>query len=318
MNNAAIGVDIGGTNTKYGIVSTEGVVLFENSISTSDFNQVEELANYIFNSIQESKLKLNKDITINAIGIGAPNANHLSGYIEYAPNLKWKKLVPIVNIFKEVFSTPTFLTNDANVVAIGEMSFGIAKNIKDFIVITLGTGLGSAIVSDGQLIYGHDGFAGELGHTTIFDHNARECSCGKYGCLEAYVSSQGMRRSSFEIMCNSNTHSELRDISFNNITPKIIHQAAKRGDPIAIQTFEMTGDILGKFLANSISYTSPKAIILFGGLTYAKELIMKPTIKSMEQSLLAIYKNKVNLILSTSGANMAIIGAATMSLKAIK
>jgi glucokinase len=260
----------------------------------------------------ESLIKsLKEKVRLVGIGIGAPNANYYKGTIEQPPNLSWE----FVNVVEEVhrfYDIPVAVTNDANAAALGEMLFGAAKGMKDFIVITLGTGLGSGIVSNGSLIYGADGFAGEIGHT-IVDPDGRVCGCGRKGCLETYASASGICRTVFELLCNRTDPSELRSIDFNHLTSKHISDAAGRGDRIALEAFEFTGRILGMKLADSIEHTSPEAIILFGGLAGAGDLIFKPTKRYMEEYLLAIFKNKVKLLPSglTEG-NSAILGASAL------
>ena len=248
------------------------------------------------------------------IGLGAPNGNYYKGTIEQPPNLSWK-YVDVVAMLRRWYSIPVALTNDANAAALGEMLFGAAKGMKDFIVITLGTGLGSGIVANGELIYGHDGFAGEIGHT-IVDPNGRQCGCGRRGCLETYASASGIRRTVEELLKMPAPPSELREISLDQITSKRVFEAAQRGDKLALEAFELTGRYLGMKLADSVAHTSPEAIILFGGLAAAGDFIFSPTKKYMEEFLLNIFKNKVRLLPSSlPKGNAAILGAAALMWK---
>ncbi len=306
-----LGIDIGGTNSVFGFVDRGGECFAEASIPTLSENPAEDLFNRLKVKVDEIYKELNNDYKLIGIGIGAPNANYYKGTVELPPNLKWE-IVNIVEIAEKIFSLPTVITNDANAAAIGEMKFGAAKGMKDFIVITLGTGLGSGIVVNGELVYGADGFAGEIGHT-IYDYSGRECGCGRKGCLETYVSAPGIKRTVFELLANSNEQSELRKVSFEQLTAKMISDAALRGDKIALQAFDFTGKVLGLKLADSIAHTSPEAIILFGGLALAGDLIFNPTKKYMEENLLNIFKNKVKLLPSklTKG-NTAVLGAAAL------
>jgi glucokinase len=309
-----LGVDIGGTNTKFGYVDKSGSLLAEGEMLTEAHRPAEEFferlhtqAENLFNS-KKDQLKLV------GIGLGAPNGNYYKGTIEQPPNLSWK-YVDVVATLRRWYSIPIALTNDANAAALGEMLFGAAKGMKDFIVITLGTGLGSGIVANGELIYGHDGFAGEIGHT-IVDPNGRQCGCGRRGCLETYASASGIRRTVEELLKNPTPPSELREINFEQVTSKRIFEAAQRGDKLALEAFELTGRYLGMKLADSVAHTSPEAIILFGGLAAAGDFIFSPTKKYMEEFLLNIFKNKVRLLPSSlPKGNAAILGAAALMWK---
>jgi glucokinase len=259
--------------------------------------------------------ELKDKYVIRGIGIGAPNGNYYRGTIEYAPNMKWKGIIPLAQYFKLAFGVPCYLTNDANAAAIGEMMFGKAKNIKDFIMITLGTGLGSGIVANGNLIYGHDGFAGELGHV-IVKENGRQCGCGRKGCLETYASVTGIKRTVVRMLEGNHLSSELEGITYNQLSGKMIEQAALNGDKVALDAFKFTGNVLGKALANSVAFSSPKMIVLFGGLAQAGNLIVKPTKAAMEKHLLRIYKSKVPIIISgLKGNEAALLGAAALAWK---
>jgi glucokinase len=309
-----LGVDIGGTNTKFGYVDQNGNLLVEGEMLTEALRPAEEFFDRLHKEAEKLFESKKDQLTLAGIGLGAPNGNYYKGTIEQPPNLSWK-YVDVVAMLRRWYSIPIALTNDANAAALGEMLFGAAKGMKDFIVITLGTGLGSGIVSNGELIYGHDGFAGEIGHT-IVDPDGRQCGCGRRGCLETYASASGIRRTVEELLKKPNPPSELRQIDFEQITSKRIFEAAERGDKLALEAFELTGKYLGLKLADSIAHTSPEAIILFGGLAAAGDFIFVPTKKYMEQYLLGIFKNKVKLLPSSlPKGNAAILGAAALMWK---
>ena len=317
MREVVIGVDIGGTFTKYGIIDRNGNCLIENSIKTNSSNGIEEFLKDATKALKNDLAKFS-DIKLKGIGIGAPNGNYYNGTIEFAPNLKWKGIIPLVKLFKKNFDVPIFLTNDANAAAIGEMIYGDAKELRDFIVITLGTGLGSGIVSNGELIYGHDGFAGEIGHT-IVRHNGRQCGCGRRGCLETYASASGIKRTVYKLLADSLEDSILRSVCFNELSAEMITEAAKNGDKIALEAFEYTGSILGQTLADSVAYTSPKVIFLFGGLAKAGNLILEPTRRHLENNILNIYKGKVKVLISgMEELNAAIMGAGALAWKELE
>ena len=308
MNKLAVGIDIGGTNTVFGFVDADGNCIAKSAVETAAYEDAVAFTEVVANQIKNT-LKTLGDAEIIGIGIGAPNGNYYTGTIEFAPNLKWKGIVPLADYFKKHFDVPVLLTNDANAAAIGEMMYGNAKNMKDFILITLGTGVGSGIVVNGKMVYGHDGFAGEIGHTITYP-GGRECGCGRKGCLEAYCSAKGIRNSYIEIIKHNGS---LLEIPEENITPKYIFERATQGDNAAIKTFEYTGEVLGLTLANSVAYTSPEAIFLFGGISNAGDLILGPLRKSFEENLLNIYKNKISILPSGIKENdAAILGAASM------
>lgn len=312
MKQVAVGIDIGGTNTVYGIVDKEGNCLFKDNLDTNISDDARVFVAAMSEKIKNSVADLEEDVQLMGIGIGAPNGNFYNGTIEFAPNLSWKGIVPLVNYFKEHFAAPVFLTNDANAAAIGEMIYGGARGIKNFIMITLGTGLGSGIVVNGQLVYGHDGFAGEIGHVIVKD-NGRQCGCGRRGCLETYCSAPGIKRTAFEMMLDSNEKSALHEYTFKKLNSKIVAEAATEGDDLALKVFDLTGEILGKALANSVAYTSPEAIFIFGGPAQAGELIFEPTRRYLEKNLLQIYKNKVKVLPSELPiGNAAIVGASAL------
>jgi len=313
MKEVAIGIDIGGTNSALGIIDRDGNCLAESCISTQTHKEIELYLKDLVHDVHRVLDDLNEIVVVKGIGIGAPNGNYYNGTIEYAPNLIWKGVIPLVELMKKHFDFPSIvLTNDANAAAIGEMIYGGAQGMKNFIMITLGTGVGSGIVINGSLVYGHDGFAGEIGHVLV-DTMGRECGCGRRGCLETYASAPGIKRTVFELLADSSTPSQLRSISFDKMNAKSIHNAALKGDKIALDAFDFTGEILGKVLADCVAFSSPEAIFLFGGLANAGDFIFKPTKHYLEENLLKIYKNKVTLLPSKlNGAHAAILGASAL------
>jgi len=305
-----IGIDIGATYTKYGVVDRKGNCFLDSSVNTYGHPDVNSFLDKLFDTIKKALKSSKTEFKIMGIGVGAPNGNYYSGKIEYAPNLHWKGVIPLASLIKNYFDIPVAITNDANAAALGEMMYGEAGNMKDFIVITLGTGLGSGIVVNGNVVYGHDGFAGELGHIVAVD-NGRQCGCGKRGCLETYASATGIKRTVFELLSEFTEKSDLRKIPFDDLTAKMISEAAEKGDKIALEAFEITGRILGRNLANAIAFSSPEAIFLFGGLAGAGDLIFSPTREHMEKNLLKIFQNKVKLLPSgLQDKNAAVLGAA--------
>jgi glucokinase len=310
----AVGIDIGGTNTAFGFVDRSGYIMAEDKLKTNQYDEAEVYVAALYEKIMLTRQRIKDDIEIAGFGIGAPMGNINKGTIEYPANLPWKGITPIAGIFSKHTGLPVVVTNDANAAAVGEMIYGGARDMKDFVVITLGTGLGSGFVVNGELMYGHDGFAGELGHTTIRSGpNARECDCGKKGCLETYVSATGLKRTLFKILADSVLPSELRKLSFEQLDAEMIHEAARRGDVLAKRAFEHTGQMLGVKLADVVAHTSPEAIFLFGGLAQAGELIFEPARESMEENLLYIYRGKVKLLPSElSTRNAAVLGASSL------
>lgn len=305
----SIGIDIGGTNSMMGIVDKMGNILFEAELITNDYELIEDFADACYKLLYPEINKLGFQ-EFRGIGIGAPNGNYYQGTIEFAPNLRWKGVVPLAKIFSQKFNLNTTVTNDANAAAIGEMMHGAAKGMNDFIMVTLGTGVGSGFVANGKMIYGHDGFAGELGHT-IAVRDGRLCGCGRKGCLETYTSATGIVRTANEFLETKTISSSLRNLT--TITSKNIYDAAVKGDFLALEIFEFTGKILGQSLADAIAITSPEAIILFGGLAQAGKFIFEPTRKYMEQNLLKIYQGKVKLLPSElKESDAAILGAASL------
>ncbi|NWF89894.1 MAG: ROK family protein [Ignavibacteriaceae bacterium] len=306
-----LGIDVGGTNTAFGFVDVNGKCIAESTIPTKANNSAVDLFARLKPEVDKLFSSLSNSYTLKGIGVGAPNANYYRGTVENPPNLKWGN-VNIVEILKQYFDVPAAITNDANASAIGEMLFGAARGMKNFIVITLGTGLGSGVVVDGKLVYGSDGFAGEIGHTT-FDPNGRQCGCGKKGCLETYASATGIKRTVLELLALKNDESSLRESCFNELDSKKIYDAALAGDKIAWEAFQFTGKVLGLKLADAIAVTSPEAIILFGGLALAGNLIIEPTKKSMEENLFHVFRNKVKILQSgLPEGNSAVLGASAL------
>ncbi|MDD3356434.1 MAG: ROK family protein, partial [Dysgonamonadaceae bacterium] len=310
----AIGVDVGGTNTVFGIVDKRGQILKNGSIQTGKHEKIGDFLDELTDALNKLIKEVGSRDEIKGIGVGAPNGNFFTGSIEFAPNLRWKGVIPFVQMMEERIGIPVALTNDANAAAIGEMTYGCAKGMKDFIVITLGTGVGSGIVVNGQLVYGHDGFAGELGHVIMRRTNGRLCGCGRSGCLEAYSSATGVARTAREYLdMRPDVNSQLRTIPIESITSKDVFDAAKAGDVLAKEVFEFTGQILGEAFADFVAFSSPEAIILFGGLARAGDLILNPIREHMEENLLDIYKNKIKLLFSQlKESDAAVLGASAL------
>ena len=312
MQQLVAGIDIGGTNTVFGLVDEKGNILLKESVATEHFPIPEDLVAVVCERIKKSVAAFSHKYNFVGVGIGAPNGNYFKGTIEFAPNLKWEGIVPLAKLFSERLNVKAVLTNDANAAAIGEMMFGGAKGMKDFLFITLGTGLGSGIVANGELILGHDSFAGEIGHVILFP-DGRQCGCGRKGCLETYCSATGIKRTYSDLLMR---HPEKNNLSGKVADAKYIYDKAVQGYTDALEAFNYTGDVLGLALANSVAYTSPEAIFLFGGLALAGDFIFKPTIESFERNLLNIYKNKIKIIPSQLKENdAAILGAASLILK---
>ena len=310
----AIGIDIGGTGTKFGIVDRVGNVLFSSEIATRKHTDVNDFIDELHTELTKLIDNVGGIGRIKGIGVGAPNGNYYTGTIEYAPNLPWKGIIPLARMMEDKFKIPVVLTNDANAAAIGEMMYGAAQGMKDFIMITLGTGVGSGIVANGKLVYGHDGFAGELGHTTIIPNGRLHEGTGKRGSLESYASATGVRLTTLEILEKSTEPSSLRSVPPDQIDSKKVYEAAIAGDALAKEIFESTGTILGAALANFVMFSSPEAIILFGGLTKAGDLILKPTRESMEANLIQIFQNKVKILVShLKESDAAILGASALA-----
>ncbi|MFY0600752.1 MAG: ROK family protein [Cyclobacteriaceae bacterium] len=312
MKKIAIGIDIGGTLTKLGLVDDQGEIFEQSNFGTSEHKDFEDYLDKLVAEIDKLKSNISFEHEIVGIGVGAPNANYYRGTIEHAANLPWKGILAFSERLKNRFHLPVFLTNDANAAAIGEMKFGDAKGMSNFMVITLGTGLGSGIVYDNKLILGHDSQAGELGHIVI-DKNGRWTGLKRRGGLEAYVSSTGLKRTVFYLISDSTEESVLRNYSYNDLHGEIITKAAENGDPIAIEAFEMTGRILGEQLANFVTFSHPEAFFLLGGLAKAGKWIFDPARKHMEENLLPVYQGKVKLLPSgMMNKNAAVLGAGAL------
>lgn len=311
MLKLALGIDIGGTNTVFGLIDQDGNDYLIGSIPTNSNQPPDDLFFRLYSEYLELKKYVTTSFELIGVGIGAPNANYYKCTIEYPPNLNWG-YIEVDKLVKKFFDVPIALTNDANAAALGEMYYGVAKGMKDFIVITLGTGLGSGIVVNGNLVYGHDGFAGEIGHT-IVDPIGRLCGCGRKGCLETYASATGIRRTVMELLATTNYPSKLRKVSYEELSAKIVTDAALEGDKLALEAFDYTAKILGMKLADAVAHTSPEAIILFGGLANAGDLILIPTKKYMEENLFHVFKNKVKILKSElNEGKSAVLGAAAL------
>lgn len=309
----AIGIDIGGTNTKYGLVNHRGEILEKGELRTDAYPTIEAFIDALYETLHPIIEAIPDGHEIKGIGIGAPNGNYYKGTIEYAPNLHWKGIIYLTDLITNRFNLPCSLTNDANAAAVGEMMYGAARGMRDFIMITLGTGVGSGIVANGQLIYGHDGFAGELGHTIIRPGGRKHWSTSLDGSLEAYCSATGITLTAKEMLDQSSEPSLLRNIGPEEITSKRVFECAAQGDKIAAEVYRFTGQILGEALANFIMFSSPEAIILFGGVIKAGDLLLTPTKEHMEKNLLPIFQNKVKLIFSElKEADAAILGASAL------
>ncbi len=309
-----IGVDMGGTNTVFGIVDARGNVVGRSAIKTGTHSDVNDYVDEIYAELSKLIESVGGEDKIKGIGVGAPNGNYYTGNIEFAPNLPWKGVIPFAKLMSDKFGIPTAITNDANAAAVGEMTYGIARGMKNFIMITLGTGVGSGIVINGEVVYGHDGFAGELGHTIAVRQNGRICGCGRTGCLEAYASATGVARTAREILESTTMESALRNLPADDITSKDVYEAAVAGDQVALDIFEFTGRILGEKLADFVTFSAPEAIVLFGGMTKAGDFIMKPIVEHMERNLLSIWKGKVKVLFSDlKEADAAVLGASALA-----
>ncbi len=310
-----IGVDLGGTNTVFGIVNARGEVVGENSIKTQQYKTAEEFVEAGVECLKPLLAQIGGAEQVQCMGVGAPNGNYYNGTIEFAPNLSWGHdgIVPLAAMFKERLGIPVALTNDANAAAIGEMIYGVARGMKNFIVITLGTGVGSGIVINGQLVYGCDGFAGELGHVIVRRENGRPCGCGRKGCLETYCSATGVARTARELLATTEQPSLLRELNPEDITSLDVAIAAGKGDKLANEIYEFTGRMLGEACADFAAFSSPEAFIFFGGMTKAGDLIMKPIEKAYDENVLKIFKGKAKFLVSgLMNANAAVLGASAL------
>ncbi len=309
-----LGLDMGGTNSVLGVVDARGHVLGRTSIKTQAYRDINDYVNALYEEAQKIIEPLGGMEMVRGIGAGVPNGNFYTGYIQEAMNLPWQT-VPFAQLVSERFGLPCRITNDANAAAMGEMTYGAAKGMKNFIMITLGTGVGSGIVIDGNVVYGHDGFAGELGHTcAVRGENARPCNCGKIGCLEAYASATGVARTAKEILTSTTKETVLRQLDVDNITSKDVYDAAEQGDEVAKEIFDFTGTILGQQLADFIAFSAPEAIVLFGGLTKSGDWIKRPIEEAMNKNVLPLWKNKVKVLFSDlKEADAAVLGASALA-----
>lgn len=295
MTAFTVGIDIGGTSTKYGLVDRSGHVFEQGNLPMSEYVEFQDFFDDMVRAIRKGFKSLPNDHSLVGIGVGAANGNYYHGTIENAVNLRWKGTLPLAKMFGAEFNVPCLVTNDANAAAVGEMVYGNAKGMKDFVIITLGTGLGSGFVCGGELLNGHHGIAGELGHTSV-NPNGRYCNCGKRGCLETYASATGIKRTVYKLLADHLEPSELRGISFEDLNTKMISEAAHRGDIVAKDAFEYTGRILGLKLSDTVVHTDPEAIFLFGGLAQAGALIFEPTIYHMEKNLMPQFRGRVKVL----------------------
>jgi glucokinase len=309
-----IGIDLGATNTVFGIVDARGSILYNGSIKTGKYLEVNTYISALAEGLEGIIEQAGGKEQIKGIGVGAPNGNYFTGCIDFAANLPWKGRIPLAQLISDsVGGIPVVLTNDANAAAIGEMTYGAARGMKDFIVITLGTGVGSGIVIGGNLVYGHDGFAGELGHTIIRRDNGRICGCGRHGCLETYTSATGVARTAKELLIQRTDDSLLRKLDAEKITSKDVYDAAMQGDRLSVEIFETTGEILGEAFADFIAFSSPEAIVLFGGLTKAGDLIMDPIKRSLDKHILTVFAGKTKLLFSElRESDAAVLGASAL------
>lgn len=310
-----IGLDLGGTNSVFGIVNQRGEILATSAIKTQQYTKVEDFVDAGVKSLRPIIEQVGGIATIKAMGIGAPNANFYKGTIQFAPNLVWAhdSIVPLAQMFSGQLGIPVGITNDANAAAIGEMQYGVARGMKNFIMLTLGTGVGSGIVVNGQLVYGCDGFAGELGHVTMVRQNGRSCGCGRNGCLEAYCSATGVARTAREFLIESTEESILRNLDSEKITSLDVSLAAAKGDPLAKRVYEFTGKMLGDACADFATFISPEAFIFFGGLTKAGDLLMKPIEKEYNNHVMSIFRGKAKFFVSTlDDASAAVLGASAI------
>lgn len=312
-----LGIDIGGTNTVIGVVDACGNVIGTTSIQTQKQTYFSDYIDDIYAETQKLIKSLNEPDSIQGIGVGAPNANYHTGTIENAANLRWKGSLPLSQLLSSKFGLPVACTNDANATAIGEMTYGAARGMKNFVMITLGTGVGSGIVANGQLLYGADGFAGELGHIIVKRNNGRLCGCGRIGCLECYCSATGVARTAREFLDRDESPSLLRKIPAEEITSKDVYDAAVKGDPMAKEIFDYTGRILGEAFADFAVFSSPEAFILFGGLAKAGNLLIEPIKESMEKNILFLWRNRIKILLSElKGTDAAVLGASALGWEA--
>ena len=317
MKPYVLGIDIGGTNTVFGIVDARGVVIASDSIKTGKHSAFADYLDELYNEAMRIIVANDAVDKISGIGIGAPNANYYTGMIEQGVNMPWPTPIPLAELVSEKFGIPVAITNDANAAAIGEMTYGAARGMKDFIMITLGTGVGSGIVVNGQLVYGHDGFAGELGHVIVKRNNGRLCGCGRTGCLETYCSATGVARTAREFLEARKDESSLRNLPIESITSKDVYDAAITGDKLAKEIFDYTGTILGEAMCDMAVFSSPEAFILFGGLAKSGELLLKPIREAMNKNMLNVFRGKQKVLLSElKEADAAVLGASALGWEA--
>ncbi len=317
MKEVVAGIDIGGTNTSVGLVEKSGKIVAEQKLITTDYPEIGDFVSELAGTIQRL-IKAKDNIKVTAIGIGAPNANYHRGTIELAPNLAWKGIVPIAEYIRKKIDVPVVITNDAKAAAIGEMKFGGAKKMKNFIVLTLGTGLGSGIVVNGEVLYGHTGFAGELGHTIVVP-GGRECGCGRQGCFETYASASGIVRTVLNLLSEMRDESTLRDIPPSQLTSKEIARAAAKNDPVALEAMDYTAEMLAFGIANAVGFSSPEAVFLLGGLAQAGEVLFGPVREYLDMTVQPIFKGTVKILPSgISESNAAVLGAAALALNELK
>ena len=309
-----IGLDMGGTNSVFGIVDQRGTIKAQTVIKTKAYPDVNDYVKAAVEALQPALDLVGGIQNIKGMGIGAPNGNYYTGNIEYAANLLWQGIVPIAQLFEEALGVPCRVTNDANAAAMGEMTYGVARGMKNFIMITLGTGVGSGIVVDGKVVYGSDGFAGELGHFVV-DHtpSGRPCGCGRSGCLETYCSATGVARTAREVLEKSAVDSPLRQLDPDSITSFDVFQAAEQGDLVALEIFEFTGSLLGRTCADFTTFNTPEAFVFFGGLTKAGDYLMRPLRKAFEENVLHLFRGKTQLLISgLNGSEAAVLGASAL------
>ena len=304
---------MGGTNTAFGIVDARGTVIASSSIKTGKHSKIEDYIDELYTEISRIIAANDAEGKINGIGIGAPNANYFTGVIEDGVNLPWPTPIPLADLISKKFGIPCLITNDANAAAIGEMTYGAARGLKDFIMITLGTGVVSGIVVNGQMVYGHDGFAGELGHVIMKRNNGRVCGCGRTGCLEAYCSATGVARTAREFLEIRDDKSLLREYDIENITSKDVYDCAVKGDKLALDIFNYTGTILGEALADFVTFSSPEAFVIFGGLTKSGDYIMNPIREAFDKNIMKVFKGKVKILISElKESDAAVLGASAL------
>ncbi len=311
-----IGVDMGGTNTCFGIVDARGNVIASSSIKTRKHSDINDYIDELYQELTKLIIENDAEGKINGIGVGAPNGNYFTGVIEDAPNLPWPSPIPLAKLISDKFGIQCIITNDANAAALGEMTYGVARGLKDFIMITLGTGVGSGIVVNGQMVYGHNGFAGELGHVVVKPSNGRQCGCGHTGCLEAYCSATGVARTAREFLELRKEDSLLRALPVDEITSKDVYDAAVKGDAIAKEIFDYTGTILGKALADFCTFSAPEAFVLFGGLTKSGEYLMKPIRDALYGNVLGIFSDVKLLVSELKESDAAVLGASALGWEA--